>query len=136
MIVIFPLHSLNKIEYKKKRIVHTDNPLLFCCIDLSFLSIIIESERSRRLIFTFFTHADNHQYKNAKVLSDAGAAVLIEEKELTAEYICGKVDGLYSDRGSREEMQKNISVFAADDVEKRIYEEMTKLIAAKGKMKK
>ncbi len=79
---------------------------------------------------------DNHQYKNAKVLSDAGAAVLIEEKELTAEYICGKVDELYSDRGLREEMQKNISVFAADDVEKRIYDEMTKLIAAKGKMKK
>ena len=78
---------------------------------------------------------DNHQYKNARVLSDAKAAVLVEEKELSAEQICGKVEEIYSDAALREEMQKNIEAFASKDAGKRIYEEMTKLIAAKEKMR-
>lgn len=79
---------------------------------------------------------DNHQYKNAKVLADADAAILIEESGLDAESICRAVSEIYSNRGKREEMSENISAFANDDAGKRIYEEMTKLIAAKEKIKK
>ena len=43
---------------------------------------------------------DNHQYKNAKVLADGKAAVLIEEKDLTEERLRQAVLSLSEDRGA------------------------------------
>ena len=47
---------------------------------------------------------DNHQEKNARVLSDRGGAVLILEKECTAEEMYSQVMGLLSDNLRRESM--------------------------------
>ena len=71
---------------------------------------------------------DNHQYKNAKVLADAGAATLLEESELTGESICSAVERIYSDIAAREEMSAAIKGFANEDAGRLIFEEMTKLI--------
>lgn len=55
---------------------------------------------------------DNHQYKNAKILADAGAAILIEESALTKDTLLGTVTRLYSDKTERERLGNEISRFA------------------------
>lgn len=42
--------------------------------------------------------AENHQYHNAMVLAEHGAAVVIEEKDLTGERLCQTIEELLSDR--------------------------------------
>ncbi len=74
---------------------------------------------------------DNHQYKNAKLLADAGAAVLIEERELVGERLTAEVNRLISDRVARAEMEKNIADFAAKDVGRTIYGEICRLLREK-----
>lgn len=70
---------------------------------------------------------DNHQYKNAKVLADAGATVLIEEKNLDDEVFADAVNTLVKDRSKREELSRNIVQFANTDANKVIYDEIIKL---------
>ena len=43
--------------------------------------------------------AENHQMGNAKVLSDQGAALLIEQSDLSPERLAAEIAGLMSDRG-------------------------------------
>jgi UDP-N-acetylglucosamine--N-acetylmuramyl-(pentapeptide) pyrophosphoryl-undecaprenol N-acetylglucosamine transferase len=74
---------------------------------------------------------DNHQYKNAKVLADAGAACLIEEKDLSAERIVEAVKDLLEDRERRDAQCKAVAAFANPDVEKRIWQEITGLLRRK-----
>lgn len=74
---------------------------------------------------------DNHQYKNAKVLFDAGAAELLEEKELTAERMCALVSSLADDEKRRSDMSQRIFAFANPDTERRIYEEIVALLQRK-----
>ena len=75
--------------------------------------------------------AANHQYKNAKVLSDAGAALLIEEKDLTPERVAAEVGSLLEDDTRRAAMEQAISAFARTDANKVIYEEICRLVNAK-----
>ena len=49
---------------------------------------------------------ENHQYFNAKTYSDAGAAVLIEEKDLTGDLLYQNVRKLLSDRAKIRRMEK------------------------------
>jgi len=73
--------------------------------------------------------ADNHQYKNAKVLADAGAVVLIEEKELdSGRSIANDVESLLSDAEKISSMSANIDAFAGSDVARLIYDEIHALI--------
>lgn len=69
----------------------------------------------------------NHQYKNAKVLADAGAALLIEEKELTPARVTQEVSALLDDDTRRAGMEKAITAFARTDANKVIYEEICRL---------
>ena len=48
--------------------------------------------------------AENHQYHNGKVLADMGAAVLIEEKDLTDEAIISAFDSMYSNTTRTKQM--------------------------------
>lgn len=83
--------------------------------------------------------AENHQYKNAKVLSDAGAAALFEEKDLVdgAKPLIEEVEKLLSDGGEklRAERSEKIRQFAVSDANKLIYNDLVKL-AQSGKNKK
>jgi UDP-N-acetylglucosamine--N-acetylmuramyl-(pentapeptide) pyrophosphoryl-undecaprenol N-acetylglucosamine transferase len=47
---------------------------------------------------------DNHQEKNARALSDKGAAVLVLEKECTAQLLMEQISALLADRQRYEEM--------------------------------
>ena len=78
---------------------------------------------------------DNHQYKNAKALADKGAAILMEEKSITAESICEVVDKVYSNGAYAESLGSSVAEFARADTGERIYEEITRLIKNKSKIK-
>ena len=79
---------------------------------------------------------DDHQYKNAKVLSDKGAAILVrEEKEVDAnskscKLAADAVASLYHDTRLREEMSRAVSEFARSDTGERIFREIEKLVSA------
>ena len=83
--------------------------------------------------------AENHQCKNAKVLSDAGAAALFEEKDLVdgAKPLIEEVEKLLSDEGDelRAERSEKIRQFAVSDANKIIYNDLVKL-AQSGRNKK
>ena len=71
---------------------------------------------------------DNHQYKNAKVLADAGAAILLEEKDLTEESIQSAVETLAENEEARRAMETNVAAFASVHAGKRIYEDIQALL--------
>ena len=83
---------------------------------------------------------NNHQYKNADVLRDAGAAELIEESGLDARPLAGVAAELLSPDGDdrRETMSRNIRKFAVKDAGELIYKDMKRLIEKKpdGNVKK
>ncbi|MBQ3792058.1 MAG: undecaprenyldiphospho-muramoylpentapeptide beta-N-acetylglucosaminyltransferase [Clostridia bacterium] len=75
---------------------------------------------------------NNHQFKNAKVLKDAGAAELVEEKDLPGELI-SLVEELLGENGEekRREMSEKVVRFAVPDANERIYEDLKKLLEEK-----
>ncbi len=77
---------------------------------------------------------DNHQYKNAKVLADKGAALLFEEKELTGSQLTDALASLLADEARRSEMSKQIAEFALPDANRSIYFDLCEL--ASGKLSK
>jgi len=81
--------------------------------------------------------AENHQYKNAKVLYDAGAAGLFEEKELAdgAKPLIAEVEKLLTEEGKalRDERSEKIVQFAVPDSNKLIYKDLVKLVEEKKK---
>ena len=73
----------------------------------------------------------NHQFENAKRLSDAGAAVLIEEKYLTPEELKNAIIRLKNQKNERKNVAKRISAFYSPDAAKRIKNELKKVVFSK-----
>lgn len=74
---------------------------------------------------------DDHQYKNAKELADADAAVVICEDEIKVDgrcRVCDTVEALYEHPERRQRMSENIKRFAKPHVEKTIYEAIRSLL--------
>ncbi len=71
--------------------------------------------------------ADNHQYKNAKVLADKGAAIVFEEKELVGGVLTEALSGLIADGEKQAEMRENIKAFALADANRSIYFDVCEL---------
>ena len=80
--------------------------------------------------------ANNHQYKNAQAYAKAGAAVLIEERDLDSQRIVEEMEKIYSDAELRQKMGDAIASFAYEDVNERIYTEITKLVRNRSKIQK
>lgn len=76
--------------------------------------------------------AGNHQYYNAKVLADRGAAILIEQKDLTGEVLIKTVEDLYTHREKLQKLSDNASKLAITDIDDRIYSVISRYIS-KGK---
>jgi len=70
---------------------------------------------------------ENHQYKNAEVLEKQNAAVIIEEKDLTAESLEKKIRELMADPFKLSNISRNISKFASNDTLDKIYKLVTGL---------
>lgn len=73
--------------------------------------------------------AENHQYFNARVLEKNDAAVLIEEKDYNKDKLIEIVNGFYKNADRLKSYQKNAAKLAILDTDKRIYNEITRLIA-------
>ena len=58
------------------------------------------------ILIPFPQAAENHQYYNALTMSKNGAAILIEDKDLSAERLLTEVKALYNDRRRLTEMEK------------------------------
>ena len=67
----------------------------------------------------YVTH--NHQYKNAKVLEDAGASILIEEKDLNSEVLINKIDEVLNDSNKIKNMKNANAKLAIKDSSTQIY---------------
>ena len=68
--------------------------------------------------------AENHQYHNGMTLVNAGAAVMIEEKDLTADALYQTLDTLLSDREKLDEMGRASLSLAIFDANERILNEV------------
>lgn len=66
--------------------------------------------------------AENHQYHNALTLKKAGAADIIEEKDLTGDSLIKTVEALITDKNKLESMSKAALETAITDSNQRIYE--------------
>ena len=72
--------------------------------------------------------AENHQYYNAMELQKAGAAVVIEEKDLTGEKLVQTVAEMLAQPGKLAEMGKNARSLSVDDSLDRITAALLKLV--------
>ena len=71
---------------------------------------------------------DNHQYMNAKVLADAGAACLLEETILTPSLLAQNMEFYLFRQNERQRMELLVKDFADPDANRRIFEEVLKLV--------
>ncbi len=71
--------------------------------------------------------AENHQYHNAMVLVNQGAALCIEEKDLTATALWQALEQIMQP-GRREQMSHNARKLAIYDAADRIYAELAKIL--------
>jgi len=71
---------------------------------------------------------NNHQYKNASVLVERNAALLIEEKNLTLDKLIDVIDKTLSDKQKYNEIKSNLSNLGIKDSSIRIYKILKELI--------
>ncbi len=74
--------------------------------------------------------AENHQFHNAMVLKNAGAAEIIEEKDLSGEKLIEVVSGLIENKSKLEEMAQKARKTAIADANTRIYKIIMDLYTA------
>lgn len=72
-----------------------------------------------------YPHAvDNHQYYNAKFYADAGAGILLEQNQMTAEKLAQILYDLILDKTKLEELSKNMHKLSQPKIAQQIVDEM------------
>ena len=71
--------------------------------------------------------AENHQYHNAMVLGKAGAAIVIEQKDLTPELLQKHITALYRDPEKRNAMGQRAGALFPTDTNERIWKVVKEL---------
>ena len=74
------------------------------------------------------TAADDHQRKNAEVLARAGAAELLEQKDLTGDRLADRILGLAGDEARRRAIAARAQRFARPDAAKAIVDKAFELV--------
>lgn len=72
--------------------------------------------------------AGNHQYHNAMVLGNAGAAIVIEQKDLTSERLIEEVERLYENPQKLERLSQKAGELAIRDTHDRVYKVIDELL--------
>lgn len=72
--------------------------------------------------------AGNHQYYNGMVLQNAGAAIVIEQKDFTPERLIAEVKSLLSDKKRLRSLSDNCAKLYIKDTDERIYNAILPLI--------
>ncbi|MBQ5590641.1 MAG: UDP-N-acetylglucosamine--N-acetylmuramyl-(pentapeptide) pyrophosphoryl-undecaprenol N-acetylglucosamine transferase, partial [Clostridia bacterium] len=75
--------------------------------------------------------AENHQFYNAKTLSDNDAAILIEEKDLTGETLVNAIKSIIDDKEKLTQMGENAKKTAVFDANEKICEVIMNLYKSK-----
>jgi UDP-N-acetylglucosamine--N-acetylmuramyl-(pentapeptide) pyrophosphoryl-undecaprenol N-acetylglucosamine transferase len=75
--------------------------------------------------------AENHQFHNAMTLKKAGAAEIIEEKDLSGESLIKVVDSLINDKEKLASMSQAAESIAITDANERIYKVIMELLEQK-----
>jgi UDP-N-acetylglucosamine--N-acetylmuramyl-(pentapeptide) pyrophosphoryl-undecaprenol N-acetylglucosamine transferase len=96
-----------------------DADLVICRAGATTLAELAASGRPAVLI-PFPAATDDHQRKNAQVLADAGAAALIEEKDLSPERLVNEAGAILADEGRMRAMAAAMQGFARPDAASRI----------------
>jgi len=108
--------------------------LVICRAGASTLAELQEMGRASILIPSPIV-AGNHQLYNANVLGKAGAAIVIEQKNVTSEDMINKVEELYNNRDKLKSMSQNAGKLAIRDTKERIYKVISELVNSKKKKK-
>ncbi len=74
---------------------------------------------------------NNHQYKNAHVLENANATILVEEKNLTNDYLKSILTDLFGNKEKIKILEENIKKFAVIDSLERINSVVSELLSKK-----
>ena len=74
---------------------------------------------------------NNHQYKNAKVVKNAGGAKLFEEAGLTAETLLGEVRSILGDENELCAMSDSMAKLAVNDATATIIEKLLEMCGRK-----
>lgn len=72
---------------------------------------------------------DNQQFKNANAIAKQGGALLIEEKDITREKIKEMISSVLDDENKMKSLGENIYAFAVPDANKKIYEDLCRLMS-------
>ncbi len=72
--------------------------------------------------------AGNHQYHNGMVLQKAGAAIVIEQKDLTSEWLIDTVKSLIEDRDRLKSLSENAAGLYISDTDERVFSAIKPLI--------
>jgi UDP-N-acetylglucosamine--N-acetylmuramyl-(pentapeptide) pyrophosphoryl-undecaprenol N-acetylglucosamine transferase len=113
-----------------------DMPRQFAMSDLilarSGASTVAELAASGKpsLLVPFPQAADDHQRKNAEVLAEGRAAMMLLEQDMTADRLLGALSGLLSDRNKLQEMASCARTFAHPHAAARIAEMVAALASS------
>lgn len=72
--------------------------------------------------------ANNHQYINAKDITDQKAALMIEEKDLTMDKLVNTIDWIINDKDTTKKIKENLKQFQITNSAEKIYNELRKVI--------
>lgn len=75
--------------------------------------------------------AENHQFHNAMALKNKGAALVIEEKDLTEQMLITTVNNLLGDFGNIKKMSQNAKTIGVADSNERVYKILSELYSQK-----
>ena len=81
------------------------------------------------ILIPFPKAADNHQVMNAKSLVDAGAAVMIEERDLTGELLAREIEAILRDPGRRERMARAAGRLGSPQAAREIADVFSELVS-------
>lgn len=110
-------NTIEKENVQIKRYIY-NMPELMACADVVIcragaMTVSEISAMGKAAIFIPSPNVtDNHQYKNALVLKKAGAAELLEEKDLTSGTLADAVNGLFANTEKAEEYSQKVKHFA------------------------
>ena len=80
------------------------------------------------ILIPFPYAAENHQYLNAKAQADAGAALLIEQKDLTPASLSDALASLVERDGLRASIEKNVKAFGNPDANRQIWNDIQNIV--------
>ena len=106
---------------------YAESDLVVCRAGATTLAELTVCKKPAILV-PFPAAADNHQYVNARSLVDAGAAVMIEERDLTGELLASEIRAILGSPERRERMSRAAGRLGSPAAAKEIADVCTELV--------